>query len=233
MPLGDRRDTSYIAYQYQALGRVEPSLALVTILHVLYVVDFFINEAWYLKTIDIAHDHYGFYMAWGSCAWLPMTYTLPAQYTGLGHPASPSSSTYLALVFATGLAAYAAFRDVNNQRDRFRRSGGACLVWGRPAGHIRARYATSDGAEHHSLLLCSGWWGWSRHANYTADLVLSVCMCALAGGPGPLTWFYGLFMAGLLAHRCVRDEARCAAKYGASWEDYCRRVPWRLVPGVI
>ncbi|KAK7730844.1 hypothetical protein SLS53_008922 [Cytospora paraplurivora] len=226
-------DTSYIAYQYQALGRVEPSLALVTILHALYVVDFFINEEWYLKTIDIAHDHYGFYMAWGSCAWLPMIYTLPAQYTGLGYPASPSSNTYLALVFATGLAAYAVFRDVNNQRDRFRRSGGRCLIWGRPAGHIRARYTTSDGTEHHSLLLCSGWWGWSRHANYTADLVLSFCMCALAGAPGPLTWFYGLFMTGLLVHRCVRDEARCSAKYGSSWDDYRRRVPWRLVPGVI
>jgi len=31
----------------------------------IYVVDFFANEDWYLRTIDICHDHFGFYLAWG------------------------------------------------------------------------------------------------------------------------------------------------------------------------
>lgn len=42
----------------------------------IYVLDFFWNEAWYLKTIDICHDHFGWYLGWGDCVWLPYLYTL-------------------------------------------------------------------------------------------------------------------------------------------------------------
>lgn len=42
----------------------------------IYVLDFFWNEAWYLKTIDICHDHFGWYLGWGDCVWLPFLYTL-------------------------------------------------------------------------------------------------------------------------------------------------------------
>jgi len=45
----------------------------------IYVVDFFWNEAWYLKTIDICHDHFGFYLAWGDLVWLPFMYTLQVR----------------------------------------------------------------------------------------------------------------------------------------------------------
>ena len=225
-----RRDISNTIYQYQTHHRVAPSLVLVTILHSLYVLDFFVNEAWYLRTIDIAHDHYGFYLAWGCFTWVPTMYTLQAQYLGL-YPTSPSTA-YLAVVFGIGLAGYALFRSVNDQKDRVRRSEGKCSIWGKPAEYITAAYQTSDGAQHESILLCSGWWGWSRHANYVGDLLLSFAMCALVGTTEPLVWFYAIFMAVLLVHRCMRDEERGSAKYGASWEKYCRQVPWRLVPGI-
>ena len=39
------------------------------------MLDFFWNEAWYLKTIDICHDHFGWYLGWGDCVWLPYLYT--------------------------------------------------------------------------------------------------------------------------------------------------------------
>ena len=224
------RDISNIAYQYQVHQRVAPAIVLVTILHSLYVLDFFVNEAWYLRTIDIAHDHFGFYLAWGCFTWVPTMYTLQAQYLGL-YPTSPSI-TYLTVVFGVGIAGYALFRSVNDEKDRVRRSGGRCMIWGKPAKFIMAAYKTSDGAQHESILLCSGWWGWSRHANYVGDLLLSFAMCALVGTTSLLVWFYGIFMAILLVHRCIRDEERGSAKYGASWEEYCRRVPWRLVPGI-
>jgi 7-dehydrocholesterol reductase len=41
-----------------------------------------------------------------------------------------------------------------------------------------------------------------------------------------------VFLSILLFDRALRDDARCRRKYGASWELYCRRVPWRIVPGV-
>lgn len=46
----------------------------------IYVLDFFWNEAWYLKTIDICHDHFGWYLGWGDCVWLPYLYTLQVRH---------------------------------------------------------------------------------------------------------------------------------------------------------
>ena len=39
-----------MAHQYQTYGYVTNSIALASFLHMTYVVDFFINEAWYLST---------------------------------------------------------------------------------------------------------------------------------------------------------------------------------------
>lgn len=49
------------------------------------MLDFFWNEAWYLKTIDICHDHFGWYLGWGDCVWLPYLYTLQVRM-GAGSP---------------------------------------------------------------------------------------------------------------------------------------------------
>ncbi|KAH7309680.1 ergosterol biosynthesis ERG4/ERG24 family-domain-containing protein [Stachybotrys elegans] len=223
-------DLSNMAYQYQKQGYIEPSLILMTILQTIYVLDFFVNESWYLRTIDIAHDHYGFYLAWGCFCFLPTTYTIQGQYMGL-YPTS-ANSLYLGLVFAVGLAGYALFRSVNYQKDAVRMSGGKCLIWGKPAEYIVATYKTSDGKEHSSLLLCSGWWGFSRHANYVGDLFLSYSMCALVGSTNVVVWLYAFWMTVLLVHRCKRDEKRCSTKYGAAWGEYCKRVPWRFIPGI-
>ena len=219
-----------MAYQYQNLGRVELPLVFITVLHIIYVIDFFVNESWYLRTIDIAHDHYGFYLAWGCFCYLPTTYTIQAQYLGL-YPTSPSLA-YQLFFFLFGLAGYAVFRSANDQKDRVRRTGGECLIWGQPVEYIEAKYTTTDGKKHVSLLVCSRWWGWSRHANYVGDLMISYSLCALVGTDKGLVWFYAIWMTMLLAHRCRRDEQRCSVKYGAAWTEYCKRVPWRFVPGI-
>ncbi|KAF5710921.1 24-dehydrocholesterol reductase [Fusarium mundagurra] len=172
-------DFSNMAYQYQNQGYVEPSLILVTALQTIYVVDFFINESWYLRTIDVKFDHYGFYLSWGCFCFLPTTYTIQGQY--LGRYPSSASTPYLAFFFALGVAGYILFRSVNHQKEIVRRTGGKCTIWGKPAECIVASFRTSDGQQHRSLLSCSGWWGWSRHANYLGDLILSFCSCALVG----------------------------------------------------
>lgn len=57
----------------------------VPVLQAIYVLDFFWNETWYLKTIDICHDHFGWYLGWGDCVWLPYLYTLQVR-SGPGSP---------------------------------------------------------------------------------------------------------------------------------------------------
>lgn len=45
-----------------------------------------------------------------------------------------------------------------------------------------------------------------------------------------LPYFYVLYFSVLLVHREARDERQCRAKYGAAWEAYCSRVPYRIIP---
>ncbi|KAF2090121.1 ERG4/ERG24 ergosterol biosynthesis protein [Saccharata proteae CBS 121410] len=223
-------DLSYTAWQYQMHGYVSNSIIVVDILHALYVVDFFINESWYLRTIDICHDHFGFYLAWGSAAWLPTMYTLQVQYLAR----NPVNLTPLAAILALcmGVGGYTLFRSVNYQKDLVRRTKGDCAIWGKKARIMRCQFMTTDGRKHETLLLLSGWWGISRHCNYVGDLLLSYAMCSTCGLSNLLPWTYAIFMTIILVHRCFRDEQRCSAKYGDQWDQYCRLVRWRLVPGV-
>lgn len=50
---------SFAAKQYELYGHVTNSMILLNLGHALYVLDFFYNEDWYLRTIDICHDHFG------------------------------------------------------------------------------------------------------------------------------------------------------------------------------
>jgi len=47
-----------------------------------------------------------------------------------------------------------------------------------------------------------------------------------------LPYFYIIYFTILLIHRERRDHAMCAARYGKAWDEYCCRVPWRIVPGI-
>lgn len=223
-------DLSFTAWQYQLHGYVTSSMIVVDILHAFYVVDFFINEDWYLRTIDIAHDHFGFYLAWGSLVWLPAIYTLQTQYLARYPVHLPP--VVAAAFLITGLSGYAIFRSVNYQKDIVRRSDGNCMIWGRPAEYVRCTFKTKDGKTHESLLLTSGWWGVARQANYLGDLILSYSMCAVCGYKNILPWTYAVFMTILLVHRINRNEMRSRGKYGRDWDVYCQKVRWKLIPGV-
>ena len=97
-------------------------------------------------------------------------------------------------------------------------------VWGKPATYIE----TSKG----TLLLTSGWWGIARHMNYLGDLMMGLAWCIPAGFEHPLPYFYILYFTILLSHREGRDNLMCHEKYGKDWEAYCRKVPWRILPGI-
>jgi 7-dehydrocholesterol reductase len=221
---------SMAAKQYELHGHVTNSMVGVNILHAIYVVDFFWNENWYLRTIDIAHDHFGYYLAWGDSVWLPYMYTLQSFYL-VTNPVE-LSVPYFIFVVAIGLFGYAIFRSVNDQKDKFRHSKGKCHIWGSPARYIECTFMTSDGVTSKSFLLTSGWWGLSRHFNYVGDLLISLAFCMCCGTRHLLPYFYIIYMTILLVHRVGRDDVRCRQKYGKYWEEYCATVPAKILPYV-
>ncbi|KAJ1658804.1 hypothetical protein IWQ61_002006 [Dispira simplex] len=221
---------SFAAAQYKLWGYITNSMVLLNFLHAVYVVDFFYHEDWYLRTIDIAHDHFGFYLAWGDSVWLPFMYTLQSHYLVRNPVDLPTWAA--CLLFTIGMTGYGIFRMANNQKDRVRKADGKLMIWGRPASIIRAPYVTSDGHHHTGLLLTSGFWGIARHFNYMGDLMMCFSYCAVCSFDHLLPHFYVIYMAILLVHRIQRDGARCAAKYGPYWNQYCKAVPYKLIPYV-
>ena len=196
-------------------------MILVNAFQFLYVADYFFHEEAIVTTWDIKHERFGWMLCWGDLVWVPFTYTVQAYYL-VTHPDELSFFATTGIV-VLNMVGYMIFRGANIQKHRFRRDPSR-PVWGRPPVYIR----TGSG----ELLLTSGWWGIARHLNYFGDLLMGVAWCLPTGFSHPLTYFYIVYFLILLLHRERRDHRMCLAKYGPDWDAYCRKVRWRIVPGL-
>lgn len=221
---------SFAAAQYEKHGFISNSMYIVIFLQTLYIGYFFYREAWYLKTLDISLDHFGWLFAFGDLVWLPAMYTLQALY--LVHNPVQLPWQYAVAILGLGCAGFIMFSSSNNQKDIFKTLGADMRINNEPVGFMTCSYKTSDGVVHESKLLLSGWWGMCRHINYTGDIMLSLAYSQACGSEHIFPYFYIIFLTILLLHRTIRDEAKCAKKYGAKWTEYCIRVPYRFIPYV-
>jgi 7-dehydrocholesterol reductase len=211
-------------------GELSTSMLVAVALQVVYVFKFFVWESGYFQSIDIMHDRFGFYIAWGVCGWLPSVYTISTLYL-VDHPFALDLAVAVA-IFAAGVVAIYVNYQADAQRQRVRETGGKTKIWGRTPRTIVASYTPADGVPRENLLLVSGWWGVARHFHYLPELALAVAWTIPVGFERGLPWFYVLFLTILLVHRSMRDDDRCARKYGGAWAEYRRLVPWRMLPGV-
>lgn len=214
-------DLSLAAKQYQLHGAVTMPMILVCLFHVWYVADYYFHEEAVLTTWDIKRENFGWMLCWGDVVWVPFTYTIQAYYLVTHTHELPGWA--IAGLVLLNLAGYVLFRGTNLQKHRFRKDP-AAPIWGRPPRYI----ATAQGAP----LLTSGWWGLARHTNYFGDLLMGLAWCLPCGFGSPLPYFYIAYFTILLVHRERRDNAMCAVQYGPDWAEYCRRVKYRIVPGV-
>lgn len=214
------------AYAHVArTGGLSARMGVYQALAATYIVDYFLHEAAMTSTWDIIAERFGLMLIWGDYVFIPfgfsvqLWYLLPAATAAAGGlpPLSPAAAAAIAALFAAGMAT---FRGANSQKHAFRVDPTA-PVWGRPPATAAA-----------GRLLASGWWGLARHINYTGDLAVAAALVAPVGAAGAGGYFYFVYLLLLVVHRERRDDRRCAAKYGRDWADYCRRVPWHMVPGV-
>lgn len=221
---------SFLIRQYEDTGHVSTSIAASTAVLVLYLFKFFWWESGYFTSLDIMHDRFGYYICWGVLVWVPAVYCLPALWL-VTHPIAWHPLVALGMVLFGALSIWINY-DADAQRQRVRATGGKTTIWGKPPETLRATYRTADGQTRENLLLVSGWWGVARHFHYVPELMLAAAWSMPAGFDHFIPWFYWLFLFILLMDRSVRDEKRCAAKYGDSWKAYMARVRWRVLPGV-
>ncbi|CAM0141966.1 erg24, C-14 sterol reductase [Umbelopsis sp. WA50703] len=206
--------------QYHDLGRITNSMVLVLIFQAWYVIDAIWNEPLVLTTMDITTDGFGFMLAFGNLCWVPMLYGLQARYL-VDFPVDLTTTQYIGII-ALQLIGYYVFRSANAQKDKFRRNPNNPEL-----KHIKF-IETKAGTR----LMTSGWWGYSRHINYLGDLTMALAWCLPCGFQTPIPYFYFFYFAFLLWHRQGRDELKCRKKYGKDWDKYCKKVPYKIIPGI-
>ncbi|KAI9096148.1 ergosterol biosynthesis ERG4/ERG24 family-domain-containing protein [Phlyctochytrium arcticum] len=212
---------SLMTRQYVELDRrISPSMFIVVFSQIYYVADALWNEPAILTTMDITTDGFGFMLAFGDLAWVPFTYSLQAMYL-VSDPVKLSTFGLFGLV-ALQLFGIYIFRSANSEKDAFKRNPNAPIL--RHLDFIQTPSGTK--------LLCSGWWGLARHINYFGDWLMALAWCMCTGFRSPIPYFYAFYFAILLIHRNMRDDYKCSMKYGASWQEYKRRVPYAIVPGI-
>ncbi|XP_071755319.2 delta(14)-sterol reductase LBR isoform X2 [Centroberyx gerrardi] len=206
--------------QQQGLEAPSHAMILVNLFQLLYVVDGLWNEEAILTTMDLMHDGFGFMLAFGDLVWVPFTYTLQAYYL-VSHP-NPLGLPALVAIVAIKLLGFYIFRKSNSQKNNFRRN---------PSDPRLAHLKTIPTATGKSLLV-SGWWGVVRHPNYLGDLTMALAWSLPCGFSHLLPWYYMIYFIILLVHRDSRDMSDCRRKYGSAWDEYCRTVRYRIIPGV-
>jgi Delta14-sterol reductase len=208
---------SFLAKQYDTLGFVTSRMMLYQVLTAWYVWDYFVHESKMVHTWDIIAEHFGLMLVWGDYVFIPFGFSV--QNFFLLADTRPISFLEVAAILSTFTVGFAIFRGANSQKHNFKTDPSA-HIWGKPP-------ITLGGGR----LLASGFWGISRHMNYTGDLLLALSYCMPCGfRSGSLPYFYLIYLLLLTIHREHRDDERCMLKYKAVWEEYCLRVPYRMMP---
>jgi 7-dehydrocholesterol reductase len=220
---------SYAAKQEQLYG-LSDSMVISVALQLIYITKFFMWETGYFRSLDIMHDRAGFMICWGCLVWVPCIYTSASLYL-VHHPVHLGMSL-ATTIFVVGAASIIINYLADRQRQVVRAKNGHCLVWKKKPILIQAPYVTQTGELKTSLLLASGWWGSARHFHYVPEICGAFMWSLPALFTSFMPYFYVIFLTILLVDRAFRHDKRCATKYGAAWDQYCNKVPYKIIPFV-
>jgi len=219
------------AYKQQELYGLSDSMIVSVALQLIYITKFFMWETGYFNSIDIMYDRAGYMICWGCLVWVPGFYTLSTLYL-VNHPIHLGILNSL-LIFTLGAGSILMNYYADLQRQLVRKTNGKCLIFGNSPVLIEAEYTTINSAgeeTHKSLLLCSGFWGISRHFHYIPELIGAFCWAVPALFTSIIPYCYFIFLSILLIDRAKRDDIKCQKKYGKYWDEYCNKVPYKIVP---
>ena len=221
---------SFAAKQHELYG-LSDSIAVSVALQLIYITKFFVWETGYYRSLDIMHDRAGFYICWGCLVWVPGIYTSTSLY--LVHHPHHLGAVFSILLFICGTLAILINYWADRQKQIVRATNGLCSIWGKKPLLTHTEYRTESGERKSNILLASGWWGISRHFHYVPEIIGALCWSLPALFLNFIPYFYVIFLTMVLLERAFRDDRRCAEKYGHGWNEYCRQVPYKIVPYVI
>ncbi len=202
-------------------GDVSPGVILYTALFSFFLCEYLFFERVHLYTYDFVAERVGFKLGWGCLAFYPFFYGVGLWYAAdLPNPHRPA--WWLVGSAAIFFAGWMLARGANLQKFVFKTEPDRARF-----GPLAPRALEGGGRR----VLVGGFWGLSRHINYLGELLMATGLTLSLGYPGSIwPWLYPSYYVALLVPRQLDDDRRCAAKYGALWDEYTRTVRWRIVP---
>jgi protein-S-isoprenylcysteine O-methyltransferase Ste14 len=215
---------SFAAHHVMTFGdNSSPGVLLYVAMFSFFIAEYLTFERVHLYTYDFFAERVGFKLGWGCLVFYPFFYCV-GLWSVAARPNPHTPLPLLVACVALFVAGWMLSRGANLQKFLFKTRPDAALL-----GIFRPEAVSGDGKQ----LLCSGFWRVSRHVNYLGEILMATALALVLGWPlaiGP--WLYPLYYVALLVPRQHADDRRCAEKYGALWLEYCRRVPYRIVPWI-
>jgi Delta14-sterol reductase len=198
-----------------------------------FIVEYLYNEQVHLYTYDLFAEKTGFKLIWGCLVFYPFFYAI-GMYGIIEadiHSADISSTTciIILMVFFSGWiltrgANLQKFYWKNNKNDKFVLFG---LV-------EQVALASSE-----NRILISGFWRLARHVNYFGEIIQSIAItlpCLFVSNSSfynGIALLYPFYYIVLFVTRQIDDDEVCRNKYGVKvWAEYCKIVPYRIIPWI-
>jgi delta14-sterol reductase len=212
---------SFAAHQHILYpDQSSPGIYLATVLLSFFIVDYITFEEVHLYTYDFFAERTGFKLGWGCIAFYPFFYSIPIWSTA-GLPPGRTPGWMLILFSLVFFSGWVLSRGANLQKFYFKKDPSLSFFGIKPE-------LVTDG---NRSLLVNGFWGLSRHINYLGEITMATAIVLCVGYPMlPWPWLYPLYYVLLLFTRQYADDKRCALKYGKLWDEYQKKVPYRIIP---
>lgn len=214
---------SFTAFHIITYGdSASPGIILSAILLTWFVTEYLFFEEVHLYTYDLFAERIGFKLGWGCIVFYPYFYPV-ALWATVAMP-DPETPAWLLVMFTLlFFSGWVLARGANMQKFHFKRDVQKSFL-----GIIPEALGKGD-----RKLLVNGFWGISRHINYLGEILMATGIILCTGYPSLIwPWLYPVYYILLLFSRQYYDDRRCSAKYGTLWDEYKKRVPWRIIPRI-
>lgn len=211
---------SFAAYHLIHVENINYGFLLGCAMLTWFCFDYLIFEKIHLWTYDFIAERVGFKLGFGCLAFYPYFYSVSLWFTA--HRPNPGHPLWLTILFgALFLCGWVLTRGANMQKYFFKTSPGRRFLWIQPE-------VISDGKRS---LLANGYWGASRHINYLGEIIQAIAVALAPGYLGIwMVWLYPAYYIGLMLTRQADDDKVCRAKYGELWDQYKKKVKYKIIP---
>ncbi|MHB8962696.1 MAG: DUF1295 domain-containing protein [Saccharofermentanales bacterium] len=211
---------SFAAYHLMNIENTNFGFLLGCVMLTWFCFDYLIFEKIHLWTYDFIAERVGFKLGFGCLTFYPYFYSVALWFTA--HLPDPGHPVWRSTLFgALFLCGWVLTRGANMQKYFFKTAPDRKFLWITPE-------VLSDGK---LSLLANGYWGASRHINYLGEIIQAMAIALVSGYLGVwMVWLYPAYYIGLMLSRQADDDKVCKAKYGELWDQYTRKVKYRIIP---